>query len=270
MADDLQRFQYGGRERSYHIHIPENINEPVPLVLVFHGALDNAFVMEGISGFTEKAMKEKFIVVYPNGTNEYDGSTSGLTWNGGNCCGYADVEKVDDTGFVRALIEKIKKEYSVDSARIYAAGFSNGALLSYRLACNASDIFAAVAPVSGSLEPECSPKHPVAVIAFNGTADLKVLYDGGYSPVIEGSKYDTPVSFARSFWVKRNACDLQPEVERNENFIHEIYSKCKTGSGVEFYAIEGGEHEWPQSQKGLSATDLIWEFFKSHPKQKSL
>ena len=223
-ADDLHRFEYAGRERSYHIHVPENTEGPLPLVLVFHGALENAFAVEAMTGFTEKAMKEKFIVVYPNGTNEYDGSTRDLTWNGSSCCGYADAENIDDTGFVRVLIEKFKKEYPVDPAKIYATGFSNGALLSYRLACRLSDIFAAVAPVSGSLEEACSPENPVAVVAFHGTADLKVLYEGGKSPVIYGSKYNTPVSFAREFWAKHSGCGPEPRIENLGDWNREIFS----------------------------------------------
>ncbi len=266
-SEDLIRFQYGGRERSYHIHVPEAADGPLPLVVVLHGAMDNAFTIERISRFTDKAQKENFIVVYPNGTNEFDGSATGLTWNGGNCCGFADAEKIGDVAFIRELVEKISREHRVDPARIYAAGFSNGAQLAYRLGCEAADVFAAIAPVSGALLPECHPSCPVSVLAINGTADQKVLYNGGYSPVIYGSKYDEPVSFAMQTWQRRNGCDLKPETVEILGAKREIYSGCEKGSSVELYTIDGGDHEWPQPENNLAATDLIWEFFKAHPKK---
>ncbi len=268
-ADDLERFESGGRQRSYHIHVPETGPGPFPLVLVFHGAVENAFAVEKQTGFSRKAGDENFIVVYPNGTSEYEGSDSELTWNGGNCCGYADVEKVDDVAFVRDLVARIRAQYPVDPDRIYAAGFSNGALLSYRLACEASDLFAAIAPVSGALLPECRPDHPVAVMAFNGTADMKVLYKGGYSPVITGSKYDMPVSFAMNFWAEHNGCSPEPAAEKMGSWVVRRYSGCSEGSALELYTIPGGDHVWPEQEGGISATDLIWDFFKKHPRQPS-
>ncbi len=270
-AEDLERFSFGGRERSYHIHLtdPQYLKQALPLVIVLHGATDNAFGAENMTGFTEKSFAEKFIVVYPNGTNEYDGSTRELTWNGGNCCGYADAENINDVAFIRALVERIRSQYSIDPDRIYVTGFSNGALLAYRLACEMSDVFAAAAPVSGALLPECNPAGPISILALNGTADLKVLYNGGYSPVIYGSKYDEPVSYARDFWTKKNSCEPGPETQQTRDYYHEKY-KCSGGTAVEFYRIEDGDHDWPTAMNGLPATDLIWEFFKAHPRNNKV
>ncbi len=268
-ADDLERMIYGGQQRSYHLHAPEAkyLNQPVPLVVVLHGALDNAFAVEQATGFTEKSRDEKFIVVYPNGTSEIPGATRELTWNGSNCCGYADAAQIDDVGFIRALIGKLQKEYPVDSSRIYVTGFSNGAILAYRLACEASDIFAAVAPVSGALNGVCLPEKPISILAFNGTADLKVLYNGGYSPVIYGSKYDHPVSYAVNFWKKFDECPADPETQAGDGWNRELYADCRDSTAVELYTIEDGDHAWPTADEGVPATDRIWDFFKSHPKK---
>lgn len=262
-ADELIHFEHEGRDRSYHMHTPleKYLKKPVPLVIVLHGALDNAFGAEELTGFTEKSEEKKFIVVYPNGTHQDPGYTRELTWNGGNCCGYADVESVNDVGFIRELISRIQNKYPVDPKRIYVTGFSNGAILAYRLACEMPDVIAAAAPVSGAMSETCAPPEPVSILAFNGTADLKVLYEGGYSPVIYGSKYDTPVSYAKNFWKEKNVCTAS-DSEETGGVVRETFSSCKNGTEVGFYRVEGGGHEWPQD-----ATRLIWDFFESHPKK---
>src|SRR6516225_3664901 len=93
----------GGRQRSFLVHVPRSYagRKPVPVVLAFHGGGSNARQMEHFCGLSDKAEAEGFVVVYPNGTGRTEQL---LTWNGGNCCGYAQHEKVDDVEFVRRLL----------------------------------------------------------------------------------------------------------------------------------------------------------------------
>jgi polyhydroxybutyrate depolymerase len=274
---------HAGMTRTYRLYIPTlyvvQKPEAVPLVIVLHGGGGNAENAALVTGFSQKANKEGFIVVYPNGTS-WIGRNIFLTWNSGNCCGYALENNIDDVGFIKALIEKLKQELPVDPKRIYVTGISNGAMMSYRLACELSDIIAAIGPVAGALNvKDCRPAHPVSVVIFHGMNDVHVRYNGGKSLKMAENRErtDTPVSYAVSFWTKNNRCSATPETEEKGRLIKKLYTGGLSGTEVLFYTIKGGGHAWPGGKKtgyidadepiyGVPATDLLWEFFKNHPK----
>lgn len=123
-----QTLIHNGIARSYVVRAPREPaqhNGRLPLVLVLHGGGGNAAVAENMTGFTEKAAKEGFIVVYPEGSSRFKDKL--LTWNAGHCCGYAMHNRVNDVGFINALLDKLIQDYPVDPKRIYATGMSNGA-----------------------------------------------------------------------------------------------------------------------------------------------
>jgi polyhydroxybutyrate depolymerase len=279
-ADELT-LTAGGLTRSYRIHFPNGRvpAQPAPLVVVFHGGGGNAANAARMSAMDAKADREGFIAVYPNGTGPRAGIL--LTWNAWRCCGTALDNRVDDVGFVRALVDKVRREYSVDAKRIYATGLSNGGMMTYRVGCELSEVFAAIAPVAGALDTDdCRPASPVSLIVFHGTADGHVLFEGGVPRTAfdRHKRVDNPVSFAIDFWARRNGCEREPSRSKQGHVIHEAYA-CAGGTGVELYAIEGQGHAWPGGEKGLrngnvdpptteiSATDLMWEFFRRHPKR---
>src|SRR5207248_5697071 len=112
-----------------------------------------------------------FLVAYPQGT----GSPS--DWNAGSCCGDPVNAGTDDIAFIKAVIADISTRLRVDKKRIYVAGFSDGARMAYRVACEMSTQIAAVAAASGSLvTSNCNPTPLMRLIAFNGTADPSVSY----------------------------------------------------------------------------------------------
>ena len=268
----------GGLQHTYILHIPSSYNgsQPVPLVFDFHGGLGNASSQMRTSNFESLADEKDFIIIYPNGTGLLGDKL--LTWNGGTCCGYAVKNSIDDVGFVRAAIADLESAYKIDSKRIYATGLSNGGIMSFRLACDASDLFAAIGPVSGTLNyPECQPKEPVSIIEFHGTADQHLPYDGGV-----GDKSLTDVSFVSvkdtiDAWIKFDQCPTTPQTNIFADIQHDTYSDCANGTAVELYTILGGGHAWPggngpawpggdQPTHTISATSLMWEFFAAHPK----
>jgi polyhydroxybutyrate depolymerase len=184
IGESLRNLAWAGRERSYILYVPASVNwnQPVPVVFVFHGGTGNAGNAMLMTGFNQVADQHGFLLVYPNGTSRLSEEKL-LTWNGGACCGYAQEKNVDDVGFVRTIVTALQAQVNLDSRRIYATGFSNGAILSQRLACEAADLFAAIAPVSGTLNfSPCQPSRPVSVIEFHGSADQNILYTGGYGP----------------------------------------------------------------------------------------
>lgn len=275
----------GGLVRTYIAHVPPGYtpdrNKPVPLILVLHGAGGNASSAARISGFNGKSAGEGFIVVYPNGTGKFRKDVV-LTWNSGNCCGYAVDNGVDDVGFVGALIDRLQKDHAIDPKRIFVTGLSNGAMMAYRVACELSHRVAAIGPVAGAMNvQECRPRDPVSVIIFHGTADGHVLYKGGEPKKLFErlrKRIDKPVSYAVSSWVHHNGCLSVPEKEEAGRVVRETYKDGKGGSEVVLYTIQGEGHTWPGGKKGrypgadepikeISATDLMWDFFKTHPKQ---
>jgi len=205
-----------------------------------------------------------------------------LTWNAWNCCGAALKNNVNDVGFIKAMIERLGKEYSIDPKRIYATGLSNGAMMAYRLGAELSDKIAAIAPVAGALNAEnLHPSNPVSVLIFHGTEDKYILYGGGTpEKLLETVKrVDKPVSYAVSYWVSRDRCKTGPEREVSGQITREIYSGGLNGTEVALYTVKGQGHAWPGGGSGLlygnmdeptkeiSATDIIWDFFKAHPKK---
>ncbi len=132
-----------GQERTARVVIPTSYDatQLVPLVLVFHGYTETAQQIEQISQMTPVAEKNGLVVVYPQGIN--------TSWNAGNCCGSGSATKRPDVQFVVDLLDALEKQLCIDKKRIYSAGFSNGGMLSNRLACELSDRIAAIGPVAG-------------------------------------------------------------------------------------------------------------------------
>jgi len=271
--------EFRGVTRTYALYVPASLQPGVPaeLVVALHGGGGNAANLERTVGLDAIAEREGFLVVYPDGSGRLDEIL--LTWNAGNCCGYALDEQVDDVGFIRALIEQLSGTYAIDSKRVYATGMSNGGMMSYRLACEAADLFAAVAPVAGALNvADCEPAEPVSVLAIHGTADQHVLFEGG-PPNVKADiheRVDRSVHYAMTFWAARDGCGLEPQVEQGGAVIHESYSGCQPGLSVELLAVEGGGHAWPGAVKfsaqgdepspDLDASEAMWAFFEAHPK----
>ncbi|MDD2718011.1 MAG: PHB depolymerase family esterase [Candidatus Wallbacteria bacterium] len=270
-------------KRTYILHIPPQYDgkKALPLVLVLHGGAGNAKQTAKWLGFSEKADKNGFIVVYPNGSGLLKEKL--LTWNSGNCCGYALRKKIDDVGFIRLLIEVLENTLKIDPCRIFATGISNGGMMSYRLACELSDKLAAVAPVAGALNCETKMmKYPVSLIVFHGTADQHVLYKGGEpkKTILLGTqRVDKSVAESVGFFVKFDGCStVSQKVEMGKNINVDIYSGGKNETEVILYTIKGMGHAWPggtayapgadQPNLDISATNQIWEFFKSHPRKK--
>ena len=255
-SDSTRTVTVDGVERSYLLHIPPGVDSvhAVPLVFAFHGAGEQPTTMQLSSGFDEVADKGHFVLVYPEGL--------GNTWNGGGvCCGYALTNNIDDKAFVREMLSDLGTIVSIDAKRIYATGFSNGAILSYRLACEMSDVFAAIAPVAGTLDySPCEPQQPVSVLHVQGMADRQVPADGG------GQLGFPPLDQVIATWVDLNDCASSATVDNPiDKITHSTYSSCKAGTAVELYAIEAGGHAWV-SKYVFPMSQTIWDFFAAHPK----
>lgn len=269
----------GGLKRTYVVHLPKDHCQetPLPVVLALHGATMNGPMMAWFSRLNRKADEAGFMVVYPNGT----GTFSSFTWNGGNCCGSAMQNNIDDVSFINALLDDLIGAYQIDSRRIYATGISNGGTMAYRLAADLSERIAAIAPVAGSMGTVISRlKRPVSVLHFHGTLDEYIPFDGGKGKKsLYGTHYGS-VDQTIQTWVDANECLESPKTEwlsKNGDEMRvtrKTYAGGKDGAEVVLVAIEGGGHTWPgrkapvqtlgKSALNILANDLIWAFFCKH------
>jgi len=278
--------EFSGRVRDFLVHVPPSCDgsSPVATILAFHGAGSNAQFMIEFCGLAEKADEAGFVVVFPNGTGRAEGM---YTWNAGHCCGHAERNQEDDVGFVRALLDELGRLVNVDPQRVYAAGMSNGGMMSYRLADEVADRFAAICSVGGPMGDEtCRPARPVPVIHFHGTDDLFAPYGGGYGERSISRIDFYSVQHTIDNWVRANGCDpapvvtrLVPAIDDGTSVEQRVYGNGKEGSEVVLHTIAAAGHTWPgrepslkflgRSTKNLNANDLIWDFFQRHPRANS-
>jgi polyhydroxybutyrate depolymerase len=276
----LQDLQVQGRKVLVHLPAGYDAARPAPLVLAFHGGGGHAAYMADDEkyGLQRKADAAGFVVAFPNGYSKFPGGKF-ATWNAGGCCGDARDRSIDDVGFARAVVAAVKARFNIDAARVYATGMSNGGMFSHRLACEAADVFRAVASVAGTdATPSCTPSRPISVLHIHARDDDHVRFDGGAGPGAfrdESKVMDfTSVPETVSRWVQRDHCSAPPQrvLERAGAYC-EAYSGCAAGTTVQLCVTDTGGHSWPgadstrrgkpAASQALDADDVIWRFFES-------
>lgn len=257
-----------GEKRTYLLYVPESYDPstPTPLVISIHGYAEWPAHQAQISAWNTIADREGLIIVYPSGTG------IPLHWSTGSP---EDSEK--DRVFISDLIDQLEKEYTIDPARIYANGLSNGGGMSFMLGCTLSERIAAVGSVSGAyLYPweDCQPTRSVPMIAFHGTADEIVPFKGGPSRA-----FDYPFPSIPGWMERRallNGCQPYYQQLPEQGEVTGIaYTDCIDTAEVFFYTIAGGGHNWPGGElmpevivghttSDINATEMMWAFFDEH------
>jgi polyhydroxybutyrate depolymerase len=268
--DKRYSFAFDGVWRTYRLHLPPQYDgeTPLPLVINMHSFGTSAGIHIYMSQMDSKADEEGFIVAYPNGTGPL------RSWNADISVGSLHQSRVDDVGFIDALIDTLIANYVIDTLRIYAAGFSNGGMMAYRLVCELSDRIAAIASVAGGLMfDDCICERAVPIIHFHARDDPVVPY---YNKPIRGFIFP-PIDSVMQGWAERNGCDAGPDsvyTEDKEALRQRWWNQ--EGIQVVLWTTEKGEHTWPSGKgvpfpgvstpsRAISANDLIWEFFENHP-----
>jgi polyhydroxybutyrate depolymerase len=276
-----------GHDRQFKVHVPPSYSAstPMPVLFCLHGLFQNAvmFCLDQGVAWNTKSDAEGFILVMPNG---YQNS-----WNGGTCCGAAATAGLDDVSLIRAIFAEVATHLNVDPHRVYSTGLSNGGYLSYRLACEASDLFVAIAPAAGAVGTtqigggvdgglpvinatsdlkSCSPAHPVSVLDIHGTADPLVSY-GVQAPSLatfqatdgcsaKTSPASVPASGSDTTCVTYDGCPASPRIEVTGCTVqgggHCWFgsSDCGTGGGSLGSAFVGNDSTF------MKNTDAVWAF----------
>ena len=300
------------KDRPYIVHLPPSYDGTVafPVVIVLHGGGGDARAARAMTcpngnlgdpGCLDRVADcQGFITVYPDGTSERGIRTMRTFDAGGGADGYACVSgvacstKVDDLRYFTDLIDTLEQEYTVDPARIYLTGLSNGGAMSQRLACELSDRIAAIAPVAGGNQyaavDTCSPTRPVPMLEIHGTADRCWPYAGGPLTCVGLGTLAAlgdfvPIPDTVASWAARNGCQAVPtsedlpDVDRTDGttVTRISYQGCSTGADVVLLRVNGGGHTWPggssvlppgtvgKVSRDVNANSVIWEFFAAHP-----
>jgi polyhydroxybutyrate depolymerase len=262
-GDYMTAIALHGATRWFTVHLPPRYQPgvPLPLVVNLHGRGGNLLRQEALTRMNAKADQAGFIAVHPQALGDPP------TWWGPipGATGQRDVD------FFEEMLAQLQREISVDPARIYATGLSNGATMVNRLGCDMAATFAAIAPVSGGHTAfwTCNVDHPVSVLVMHGTDDQIIPFHGRGTDV-------PPVHEWVAAWVERDDCDPTSSLSRpHPNASRETWTNCTGGVEVTLYSLEGGGHTWPGAPLGmglasnfpyLDATDVIWDFFASHPR----
>jgi len=262
---------FQGWTREYLLHVPPATDGS--LVLAFHGGGSSAAQLQRVTGLDALADREHFIVAYPEAIER--------SWADGRNETSAEKQGVDDVGFAKAVNDDIAQTLVINRARVFATGLSNGAIFTHRLGCEAADTFAAIAPVIGAMSKytsaSCRPSRPVPVVAIQGRSDPSVPF--------EGNEHLRSSRETEGIWRSLNGCmpavvsaPLPVLVQDGTSVERRSYAGCRDNGDVVWYEIEGGGHRWPPetvsdarsqaengvSSQNLSASEVIWAFFKDH------
>jgi polyhydroxybutyrate depolymerase len=272
--DQAGMLPYGGLNRTYLVHVPPG--PPVGLVLNLHGGGGTGAGQRGLSDFDSVADSNNLLVVYPDG---YDKS-----WADGRGAAPADRRHLDDIGFLVALVNKLRNDFNVAAGHVFATGMSNGGFMTNRLACDHADVFAAIAPVSGTLGVgvACNPSRPVSVLDAHGTGDAIVPYNGGVVRGRGGLSHSISVNSLVDRWRAVDRCEGAPTSEQlpqvgDGTVVRRFDSRpCADNTEVILYQIEKGGHTWPGGKQYLpkavigsttgafDGSQVIAQFFVTH------
>jgi polyhydroxybutyrate depolymerase len=288
-------FDRKGRKRTAVIIVPKDVTMPAqgwPLVMMLHGAGGSARNVIESTGWAEMGQKEGFITVFPNGTPRNEQRVESFlsnpqTWNAGEKESLssgelsATAKKIDDVGFLSELIDRVHREMKIDATRIYVAGHSNGASMTYRFGTERSDLVAAIGVVAGHYLVDPTPlSSPVSLLQIVGDHDPFTPMAGGEAGVLGRKATVPPALESPHIWVKMLGLQGDSTVVQDDDKLKVLeWGRSISGAEVRSVIIKGHGHAYPSPSdrfhprllfgptvNSLNATETMWRFFKEHPK----
>ena len=249
-------FEWDKQQREYYLYVPENLQPNAPLVFALHGYWGDASDMLGL--FEEQADEHGFVVCYPTGLQDNFGTNH---WN----ANFNEVmSTVDDIGFLSNLALKLHEDYDLSPEKTFSCGMSNGGFMSWSLACNAPNIFKAIASVTGTMSgpdwQNCNPTEMIPVMQISGTADNVVPMDGSMQYIEEGWGGAPNIYVIMDYWSDLHGCSNQETINFGFDYSTDVtqYFSCTSNTSTELrlYVANGMGHIWPDF-----ADEQIWDFF---------
>jgi polyhydroxybutyrate depolymerase len=270
---------WDGKQRTYKFFLPTSYSgtQKIPMIISLHPGLSNADNHMNAAKWHLLGDTANFISVYPNGTSNLQGSTN-FSWNAYNL---STGSTADDVGFLNALLDRMITNFAVDTCRIYIAGFSNGAWMSWRMMCDFTNRFAAVAPLSGSWKygrdgfcdhggcdgsiiPGTNPPSQEARVNCTPSKRMPYIYYRGTNEVNLTDRAITDPN-GIYFWSRHNGCDTIPTVDtinsNGDRIIRERYLNCQDNTETIIMNVVGNSHTWH-----ASATQEFWKFLRKYNK----
>jgi polyhydroxybutyrate depolymerase len=291
---------FDGLHRDYRVHVPPaaQYGQPLPMVLNLHGATQNGQLEELTSDMDANADQHGYLVVYPDGTRiskvltpDPVAKNAQYGWNAGECCGLPVTKKVNDVGFLEKVIADVAARTPVNLRRVYMTGISNGGMMAYAMAAEASDHVAAISSVSGQVElPTIHPTRAVPTMEFHSVNDPVARFDGtpNQNPLLVLS-----VMQGIKQWANADGCATTPHdgteivgaagsISAGETATPITYTHCRSGSEVALWRFTGSGHVWPGSPLNMgpkknwilagvgrgiiivNANEVMWQFFSHY------
>ena len=290
----------GGQTRAYRLHVPPAASNggPLPLVLNLHGATQNGLLQEIQSGMDASSDRHGYLVAYPDGTRIATRLTpdpiakqAQYGFNAGACCGLPVTRRVDDVSFLVSVISNVAAHTPVDLRRVYVTGMSNGGMMAYAMAAEASQHVAAIASVSGQVElPVVRPNRPVPTLEFHSVDDPVALWRGVQN---RDPRLRFSVMSGVDQWVNADGCQTTPHLDKTsrgttgsssagETATLVTYRGCRAGAEVALWRLTGSGHVWPGAPfntgprntwilqgvgRGITlidANEQMWKFFQRY------
>jgi len=294
------RLTFDGLTRDVRLHVPPAAaaGTPLPLILNLHGATQNGLLEEAQTDMDASSDRDGYLVAYPDGTRIATKLTpdpvakdAQYGWNAGYCCGLPVTKHIDDVGFLLAVISDVAARTPVDRRRVYVTGISNGGMMAYAMAAEASDRVAAIASISGQVElAAIHPTRAVPTLEFHSVDDPIARWDGVPNP---DSRLRFSVMSGIGQWARANGCRTTPHEGHTivgakgspaagETATLVSYPSCRDNSAVMLWRFTGSGHVWPGAPfnigprdtwilggvgRGITlvnANDTMWQFFKQH------
>jgi len=291
---------FDGATRDYRLHVPPAaaFGQSLPLVLNLAGATQNGQIQEIISDMDPNADENGYLVAYPDGTRiskvltpDPVAKQAQYGWNAGMCCGLPVTTHQNSVGFLEKVIADIAARTPVDLRRVYMTGISNGGMMAYAMAAEASDHVAAIASVSGQVEiPTIHPTRFVPTLEYHSINDPIAKFNGTPN---KNPKLRLSVMEGIDQWVKADQCSPTPHdgttivgapgsISAGETATLVTYSHCRDGVKVELWRFTGSGHVWPGSTLNtgpkkdwiltgsgqgivlVNANETMWQFFKQY------
>ncbi len=250
--------EHDGETRIYDLFVPANSSGALPLIVDMHGFGFNRNEQRDFSGFDVVAASEGLLVAYPQGI--------GNAWNDG-----ALASTADDVGFIKALVDDVAARATVDASRVYATGWSNGGSMTYRLACEATDTFAAFVSVASTVEAgttpadSCGASRAFPILSFRGDTDQFNPIQGGFDILRGRERASAEEEF--QYWRNANSCPGGPPdetVDHGPTSSCQTYTHCANGVHVGLCVVRGTDdfngHLLYSNVDNLNIAALVWDF----------